>query len=308
MQARVGDRRRGHRAHARRRRRDRAAARRRWPSAARRRRTSWPTPQQFGPADVAREIAAVVRDHEAAGRPHDLVLLGNDAADTGDFQVGIRLAYELGRPVVNGVTQRVGVDGRLIVTAERRRARRPRDLPRAAARRGHGARGRRRAALPDGPRPDEGQEGRRSRSASPSAEPTGPSRVRLVPAARGAERRPGPRQGRRRPRPPWSTSSSSWGCWPDDPRPRREGPRGRRRRGVAARRSPSPARSPRPAAACPSTRSSWATSSDALQAGLAAYGVRDVHLLTGDGFDAFSGAAWASGHRDRARGDPAPSW
>jgi electron transfer flavoprotein beta subunit len=56
----------------------------------------------FGPSDVAREIAAVVRDHEAAGRPHDLVLLGNDAADSGDFQVGIRLAYELGRPVVNG--------------------------------------------------------------------------------------------------------------------------------------------------------------------------------------------------------------
>src|SRR3712207_3256143 len=52
-------------------------------------------PQRFGPADVAREIAAVVRDHEAAGRSHDLVLLGNDAADSGDFQVGIRLAYEL---------------------------------------------------------------------------------------------------------------------------------------------------------------------------------------------------------------------
>lgn len=75
--------------------------------------------QQLGPADVAREIAAVVRDHEAAGRPHDLVLLGHDAADTGDFQVGIRLAYELGRPVVNGVT-RVSVedvDGRPVVTA-----------------------------------------------------------------------------------------------------------------------------------------------------------------------------------------------
>ena len=51
----------------------------------------------FGPADVAREIAAVAGDF-------DLVLLGNDAADSGDFQVGIRLAYELGRPVVNGVT------------------------------------------------------------------------------------------------------------------------------------------------------------------------------------------------------------
>ncbi|MDT0353188.1 electron transfer flavoprotein subunit beta/FixA family protein [Pseudonocardia charpentierae] len=54
-------------------------------------------PAAFGPADVAREIAAVVEDGS-----YDLVLLGNDAADTGDFQVGIRLAHLLGRPVVNG--------------------------------------------------------------------------------------------------------------------------------------------------------------------------------------------------------------
>ena len=69
---------------------------------------------QFGPADIAREIAAVVRDHEAAGRPHDLVLLGNDAADSGDFQVGIRLAYELGRPVVNGAAVVRVQDGAVI--------------------------------------------------------------------------------------------------------------------------------------------------------------------------------------------------
>ena len=67
--------------------------------------------QAFGPADVAREIAAVVRDHEAAGTPHELVLLGNDAADSGDFQVGIRLAYELGWPVVNGVSTVSVADG-----------------------------------------------------------------------------------------------------------------------------------------------------------------------------------------------------
>ena len=60
-------------------------------------------PAGFGPADVAREIAAVVDAHAAEGRTYDLVLLGNDAADTGDFQVGIRLAYALGRPVVNGI-------------------------------------------------------------------------------------------------------------------------------------------------------------------------------------------------------------
>ena len=72
--------------------------------------------QAFGPADVAREIAAVVRDHEAAGTPHDLVLLGNDAADSGDFQVGIRLAYELGWPVVNGVSSVSVADG--VLTAQ----------------------------------------------------------------------------------------------------------------------------------------------------------------------------------------------
>ena len=64
----------------------------------------------------------MVRDHEAAGRTHDLVLLGNDAADSGDFQVGIRLAYELGRPVVNGVSTVAVADGE--VTPHGRRARR----------------------------------------------------------------------------------------------------------------------------------------------------------------------------------------
>lgn len=72
-------------------------------------------PQAYGPADVAREIAAVVRDHAAAGTSHELVLLGNDAADSGDFQVGIRLAYELGWPVVNGVSTVSVADG--VVTA-----------------------------------------------------------------------------------------------------------------------------------------------------------------------------------------------
>ena len=78
-------------------------------------------PVALGPGDVAHEIAQVVRDHEAAGpdgdgREYGLVLLGNDAADSGDFQVGIRLAHELARPVVTGV-KTVAVDG---VTAQAR--------------------------------------------------------------------------------------------------------------------------------------------------------------------------------------------
>jgi len=68
----------------------------------------------YGPADVAAAIADVVRAHEAAGTTYDLVLLGNDASDTGDFQVGIRLSYLLDRPVVAGVST-LSVDGDTVV-------------------------------------------------------------------------------------------------------------------------------------------------------------------------------------------------
>lgn len=59
---------------------------------------------RFGPVDVATAIANVVRAREAAGDGFDLVLLGNDAADTGDFQVPVRLAYALDRPVLTNIS------------------------------------------------------------------------------------------------------------------------------------------------------------------------------------------------------------
>jgi electron transfer flavoprotein beta subunit len=58
---------------------------------------------RYGPADVAAAVADVARAHAADGRPYDLLLFGTDAADTGDFQVGIRTSYLLGLPVVSGV-------------------------------------------------------------------------------------------------------------------------------------------------------------------------------------------------------------
>jgi electron transfer flavoprotein beta subunit len=73
--------------------------------------------ERFGPVDVAAAIADVVRAHERDGRTYDLILLGNDAADTGDFQVGIRLAYALGRPVVAGVSTVEVVGERVIARA-----------------------------------------------------------------------------------------------------------------------------------------------------------------------------------------------
>lgn len=61
-------------------------------------------PDAFGPADVAAAIAAHVRSREADGEPYGLVLVGNDAADTGDFQVGVRLAHALDLPVLMGIS------------------------------------------------------------------------------------------------------------------------------------------------------------------------------------------------------------
>lgn len=69
---------------------------------------------RFGPVDVAAAIAEVVRAYEAAGTSYGLVLLGNDAADTGDFQVPVRLAYALARPVVTGIAT-CTVEGDLVV-------------------------------------------------------------------------------------------------------------------------------------------------------------------------------------------------
>ena len=147
----------------------------------------------FGPADVAREIAAVVQAHEAQGRTHDLILLGNDAADTGDFQVGIRLAYELGRPVVNGI-KTAAVDGRGGRPARGRPGRRRGDVPGAAAGGGHRAGGWRRAALPLHVGTDQGQEGQ-DRDGRAGAGPGRPAPGQADPATGPAQHRRGARGG-----------------------------------------------------------------------------------------------------------------
>lgn len=58
----------------------------------------------FGPIDVAAAIADVVSARQADGQSYELILVGNDAADSGDFQVGVRLGYALGRPVLTGIS------------------------------------------------------------------------------------------------------------------------------------------------------------------------------------------------------------
>lgn len=58
---------------------------------------------EWDPGETARAIVETVAAQKAAGRNFDLLLFGNEAADSGDYQVGIRVAYALGWPVVTGI-------------------------------------------------------------------------------------------------------------------------------------------------------------------------------------------------------------
>jgi len=58
---------------------------------------------EWDPVATAAAISETVVAQEAANGRFDLILFGNEAADTGDYQVGIRVAVALGRPVVNGI-------------------------------------------------------------------------------------------------------------------------------------------------------------------------------------------------------------
>jgi electron transfer flavoprotein beta subunit len=66
--------------------------------------------QEWDPQGTAGAIVEAIRADEAASGPFDLILLGNESADSGGFQVGLRVAYALGRPCVTGL-KKVTVDG-----------------------------------------------------------------------------------------------------------------------------------------------------------------------------------------------------
>jgi electron transfer flavoprotein beta subunit len=58
---------------------------------------------EWDPESTTAAIVDAVRADEAASGPFDLVLLGNEAPDSGGYQVAVRLGRALGRPVVTGI-------------------------------------------------------------------------------------------------------------------------------------------------------------------------------------------------------------
>ena len=71
--------------------------------------------REWGPIATAEAIVAAVRgraadsaadaaaEPSAPGCPYDLLLFGNEAADTGDYQVAVRVAHALGLPCATGI-------------------------------------------------------------------------------------------------------------------------------------------------------------------------------------------------------------
>ena len=74
---------------------------------------------EWDPVSTAGVIAETIESQEAANDRFDLILFGNEAADTGDYQVGVRVATALGRPIINGIKEIWFSDSRREVLARR---------------------------------------------------------------------------------------------------------------------------------------------------------------------------------------------
>jgi electron transfer flavoprotein beta subunit len=59
--------------------------------------------REWDPVATAAAIVEAIRGQEAAGHHFDMLLFGNEAADSGGYQVGVRVAYALGWPCVTGI-------------------------------------------------------------------------------------------------------------------------------------------------------------------------------------------------------------
>jgi electron transfer flavoprotein beta subunit len=57
----------------------------------------------WDPQATARSLTAQIAELEGSGERFDLILFGNESADSGGYQVGIRVAHGLGRPVISGI-------------------------------------------------------------------------------------------------------------------------------------------------------------------------------------------------------------
>ncbi len=80
--------------------------------------------REWGPMATAAAITGAVRE-----LPCDLLLFGNEAADTGGYQVGVRVAHALGRPVATGIKKLTRTDAGFQASREYRGMQETYELP-----------------------------------------------------------------------------------------------------------------------------------------------------------------------------------
>jgi electron transfer flavoprotein beta subunit len=68
--------------------------------------------EEWDPQATTAAILSAIEAERAAGGDFDLIIFGNESADSGNFQVGIRVAHALSRPVVTGLKGLSIEDGR----------------------------------------------------------------------------------------------------------------------------------------------------------------------------------------------------
>ena len=75
--------------------------------------------REWGPMATAAAIAAAAATGGQSGQGYDLLLFGNESADTGNYQVPIRVAHALGLPCVTGIKNLAISDDRQHLRARR---------------------------------------------------------------------------------------------------------------------------------------------------------------------------------------------
>jgi electron transfer flavoprotein beta subunit len=68
----------------------------------------------WDPQRTAAALGEAIEAIEAEAGAFDLILFGNESADSGGFQVGVRVAHKLGRPIVNGIKD-IDIEGETII-------------------------------------------------------------------------------------------------------------------------------------------------------------------------------------------------
>ncbi len=73
---------------------------------------------EWDPQATAQAIAAAIENQKSLGEDYDVILFGNEAADTGDYQVAVRVAHALDYPCVTSIKELDIEGGRAIARRE----------------------------------------------------------------------------------------------------------------------------------------------------------------------------------------------